>query len=192
MLSSVGLPSMNGFIGEFLCMLGAFQSGFNGNIPMWMPVLAGAGVVLAAVYLLWMFQKVFYGPNANPRNQRLRDIKPWEQGLVWALLVFVFWVGLYPTTFTEKMETSINAVRHQTLLPAGERPSWANNSIDINNKGDVVLVQRGNAFDLGDWQELRVLSPANHQPQREAVVASAGLDTEGTKPVGSFTERAGK
>ncbi|HET6644603.1 MAG TPA: NADH-quinone oxidoreductase subunit M, partial [Fimbriimonadales bacterium] len=125
MLSSVGLPSMNGFIGEFLSMLGAFEAGFDGSVPMWMPVLAGSGVVLAAVYLLWMYQKVFYGPLEKPSLKRLRDIKPWEQGLCWALLVFVFWMGLYPTTFTSKMQASLDAVRHQTVLPAGQRPAWS-------------------------------------------------------------------
>lgn len=171
MLSSVGLPSMNGFIGEFLAMLGAFQSAFNGFVPMWIPVLAGAGVVLAAVYLLWMFQKAFYGRIHNPEIKRLRDIKPWEQGLVWALVVFVFWVGLYPTTFTRSMEASLNAVRHQTTLPPGLRPTWNDLDLDINAKGDVVIVRRASE-NLGDWQEVEVVAPANHQPQRGLFIAA--------------------
>ncbi len=125
-LSSVGLPSLNGFIGEFLCLLGAFEAGYKGQagIPMWMPVLAGSGVVLAAVYLLWMFQKAFYGEVNNPRVRRLRDIKVWEQGLAWALVVFVFWVGLYPRFFTAPMEKSLQALSAQVLKGAGERPTW--------------------------------------------------------------------
>ncbi|MGI8924711.1 MAG: complex I subunit 4 family protein [Fimbriimonadales bacterium] len=172
MLSSVGLPSMNGFIGEFLSMIGAFQAGFNGQVPMWMPVLAGSGVVLAAVYLLWMYQKVFYGSLDKPSLTNLRDIKPWEQGLCWALLVFVFWMGLYPTTFTEKMQASLNAVRHQTLLPPGERPAWSALDVDINGKGEVVAVQRTSDTDLGRWEERGVLSPADHAPQHGEFSAS--------------------
>lgn len=167
MLSSVGLPTTNGFIGEFLCLLGAFQSGFNGFVPMWMPIIAGAGVVLAAVYLLWMYQKAFYGKNENPSNQRLRDIKPWERFTGWSFVVFIFWIGLYPTFLTQKMETSLNAVRHQTLLQPGLRPAWSEMNIDINSKGDIVWVDRKSQQDLGDWVQMRVIVPANHQPQHE-------------------------
>lgn len=172
MLSSVGLPSTNGFIGEFLAMLGAFQAGANENnaIPMWMPVIAGAGVVLAAVYLLWMFQKVFYGPIHNPVVNRLRDIKPWEQAIAWVFVVFVFWLGLYPKFFTDKMQTSLNAVRHQTLQPPGARPAWADvRTIDINSNGDVVVVQRQDLNNLGEWTQIVVRVPSEHQPQRVAM-----------------------
>jgi NADH-quinone oxidoreductase subunit M len=181
-LSSVGLPSMNGFIGEFLAMLGAFQAAFNGAVPMWMPVMAGSGVVLAAVYLLWMFQKVFYGPTNDGHGSSdghgvnlklLRDIKPWEQGLCWALVAFVFWFGLYPSTFTSKMEASLNAVRHQTLLPAGLRPAWADVGVDINSRGDVVAVERPDPANLGEWNELSIVAPAHHQKQASPVVAVA-------------------
>ncbi len=168
MLSSVGLPSTNGFIGEFLCMIGAFQAGFDptSNIPIWMPIVAGGGVVLAAVYLLWMFQKVFYGKVDNPENKKLRDIKLWEAGLGWALVVFVFWLGLYPKTFTSKMEASINAVRHQLLQPPGERPMWTDLSIDINRNGEVVEAFQRDPENLGEWMQGRVISPANHHQQR--------------------------
>lgn len=173
MLSSVGLPSMNGFIGEFLAMLGAFQAGFEGAVPLWMPIAAGAGVVLAAVYLLWMYQKVFYGPNDKPAIKRLRDIKPWEQASVWLLVVFIFWAGLYPTFFTQKMEASINAVRHQTLLPPGERPTWANKEIDINRNGDIVEALERDGEDLGSWTQGRVLVQNSHYRQKEEMKAVA-------------------
>jgi NADH-quinone oxidoreductase subunit M len=172
MLSSVGLPSTNGFIGEFLAMLGAFQAGANEHtgIPMWMPVLAGGGVVLAAVYLFWMFQRVFYGPIQNPVNERLRDIRPWEQAIAWIFVVFVFWLGLYPKFFTDKMQTSLNAVRHQTIQPPGARPAWADvRTIDINQRGDVVVVERKDPNDLGNWTEVAIRVPNEHQPQRIAM-----------------------
>ncbi|MDQ2985909.1 MAG: NADH-quinone oxidoreductase subunit M [Armatimonadota bacterium] len=124
MLSSVGLPSMNGFIGEFLTMLGAFEAGYAGNVPMWMPVLAGGGVVLAAVYLLWMFQKVFYGSIQNPENLRLKDIKPWEQVCCGLLVVLIFWFGLYPKTLTAPIEASLHQARLQVTEPIGSRPTW--------------------------------------------------------------------
>src|SRR5262244_3036171 len=82
MLSSVGLPGTNGFVGEFLAMMGAFEASFANmfGLNISFAVLAGAGVILAAVYLLWMFQKMFYGPVTNEENRRLKDLKAWEIG----------------------------------------------------------------------------------------------------------------
>ncbi|MCH8273501.1 MAG: NADH-quinone oxidoreductase subunit M [Armatimonadetes bacterium] len=176
MLSSVALPSMNGFIGEFLCLIGGFEAGFNGTagIPIWMPVVAGSGIVFAAVYLLWMFQKAFYGPVDKAEIRRLRDIKVWEQGLCWGLVLFVFWIGLYPTFYTSKMEASVNALRHQTIQPPDARPAWADMSVDVNGRGDVVEVTGRDPVDLGVWTQVRVLVPSEHHKQREdteAVVA---------------------
>ena len=101
MLSSVGLPGTNGFIGEFLALLGTFEASFAGiyGLNVVFAVLAGSGVILAAVYLLSMFMKVFYGPLDNPENMRLKDIKPWEIVMCGSLILFVFWGGLYPNTF---------------------------------------------------------------------------------------------
>lgn len=126
MLSSVGLPGTNGFIGEFMAMFGAFQAanaGMNG-LNLWYAVLAGSGVILAAVYLLWMFQKVFYGPNTNPENQRLKDIKPWEIAMASTFVLFIFWGGFYPNTFLKPMEKAITATRMMAQNPVGQRPTW--------------------------------------------------------------------
>jgi len=70
------------------------------------------------------------------------------------------------------MQASLNAVRHQTMLPPGERPAWSALDIDINGKGEVVAVQRTSETDLGHWEERGVLSPADHMPQRGAFSAS--------------------
>lgn len=126
MLSSVGLPSMNGFIGEFLCLLGAFKASMQGSfgVPLWIPVAATAGVILAAVYLLWMFQKMFYGRNDNPSNQNLKDARPFETVIMALLVVFVFWLGLYPKTFTDKINASVAKLVEQTTNMPGKRPAW--------------------------------------------------------------------
>jgi NADH-quinone oxidoreductase subunit M len=126
MLSSVGLPGLNGFVGEFMAMFGAFQSGIEGafGLSLLWPVLATLGVVLAAVYLLWMFQKVFYGPVTNPALLRLRDLKPSEVVMVGLLLAAAVWGGLYPSTFLGPMDGSIAAARRMAVEPAGARPTW--------------------------------------------------------------------
>ena len=140
MLSSVGLPGTNGFIGEFLAMMGAFEASFNGmfGLSVGYAVLAGIGVILAAVYLLWMFQKMFYGPNNNPENQRLKDIKGWEIAMCSPLVLLIFWGGFYPNTFLKPMEKSIAATRMMALNPVGLRPTWKDENLEINGSGDLL------------------------------------------------------
>lgn len=145
MLSSVGLPFLNGFVGEILAMVGAFQSSFAQayGLNVVIPVIAGFGAVLAAGYLLYMFQQMFYGPNKNPENQRLKDIKPWEMALVGSLIVFCFWGGMYPTTFLKPMEAAAQATRLMAVNPKGARPVWADTEMSIDltdgpNRGALV------------------------------------------------------
>ncbi len=138
MLSSVGLPGTNGFIGEFLAMMGGFEASYvrAWGLNMAYPVVAGFGVVLAAVYLLYMFQRVFYGPNTNPENRLLKDIKPWEIAMVGSMVVLIFWGGLYPSTFLKPMEASIQATRMMAVNPVGQRPVWEDPSLEIDTGGD--------------------------------------------------------
>ncbi|MDA8161884.1 MAG: NADH-quinone oxidoreductase subunit M, partial [Desulfobacteraceae bacterium] len=89
-LSSIGLPTTNGFIGEFLILLGTFE------VNKTAAVLAASGVILGAVYMLWMVQRVFYGEVTNPKNLKLPDLSLREFGYLAPLLVFIFWIGLYP------------------------------------------------------------------------------------------------
>lgn len=154
MLSSVGLPGTNGFIGEFMALIGAFEASYNGmfGLNVGFAVLAGIGVILAAVYLLWMFQKMFYGPNNNPENQRLKDIKPWEIAMCAPLVVLIFWGGFYPNTFLKPMEKSIGATRMMALNPVGQRPSWKDAQLEIGENGNLVR-------NTGDKQE--IVAPAN-------------------------------
>ncbi|MES1227868.1 MAG: NADH-quinone oxidoreductase subunit M, partial [Armatimonadota bacterium] len=142
MLSSVGLPGLNGFVGEFMAMLGGFQSSYAGQFglgPLF-PIISGIGVILAAVYLLWMFQKVFYGEVTNDVVSRLKDLKPWEIGLVGVFIVFIFWGGIVPNTFLRPMEASITAARQMALNPAGVRPSWSDLTMEVDGEGTLVRV----------------------------------------------------
>lgn len=126
LLGSVGLPGTNGFVGEFLAMFGMFQAGYQGlmGLNAGFAIVAGAGTVLGAVYLLYMFQQVFYGPIKDPVNRRLRDLKPWEVGVAGVLAVFVVWGGLAPSTFMRPMESSLEGVRAMATEPVGQRPAW--------------------------------------------------------------------
>jgi NADH-quinone oxidoreductase subunit M len=96
-LSSMGLPGLNGFVGEFTILLGAFGSKAIGS--GWFAGLSAIGVILAAVYMLYMFQKMFLGPLDKEENKTLKDLNIREIITLVPLLVFIFWIGLYPKPF---------------------------------------------------------------------------------------------
>jgi NADH-quinone oxidoreductase subunit M len=172
MLSSVGLPATNGFIGEFLAMLGAFQTSFAGlyGLNVFYAVLAGVGVILAAVYLLYMFQQVFYGEIKNPELKRLKDLKPWETVMCGTFVVLIFWGGLYPNTFLKPMEASIGAARMMAINPQGQRPTWSNLQMEMDSRGNLVSVAPRTRSDLDRKPTiLSVIAPANFDPQMKPV-----------------------
>ena len=101
MFSSVGLPGLNGFIGEFLILVGAFQAN------VWYATFAATGVVLSAIYLLWMYQRVMNGPVTKDENKVLKDLSAREIVLLVALVVFIIWIGVYPKMFLDPMQSSV-------------------------------------------------------------------------------------
>ena len=103
-LSSIGLPGTNGFVGEFLILLGSFQAQRTYTI------LAASGVILAAVYMLWMYQRVVFGVVTHPENEGMKDLSAREWAYLLPMVLFVFWIGFYPRTFLDKMEPSVNAL----------------------------------------------------------------------------------
>jgi len=119
-LSSLGLPGLNGFIGEFLILLGAFR------MNPWVAGVSATGVILGAVYLLWMFQRVMFGPVTNEKNRGLPDLTRREFWVMAPVIVFIVWIGVYPNTFlrfldvpaAELMERmSAKSVATRTLEP---------------------------------------------------------------------------
>jgi NADH-quinone oxidoreductase subunit M len=101
-LSSVGLPGLNGFIGELLVIFGVFQ------VRILWAVLAGAGVVLSAIYLLIMVQKTFFGPLDKPANRELHDLCLREIVTLVPIILIAFWIGLYPKPFLRLLERNSN------------------------------------------------------------------------------------
>jgi NADH-quinone oxidoreductase subunit M len=112
MLASVGLPGLNGFVGEFLILLGAFQ-----RWP-WATVIASSGVVLGALYLLWMFQRVIFGPLDRDENRTLKDLSSRELVVLVPVLALCFLMGVLPTPFLRKMQPSIDKVLARIEAPA--------------------------------------------------------------------------
>ena len=100
-LSSIGLPGTNGFVGEFLILLGAFQS----NVVY--GVLATTGVILGAAYMLWMFQRVMFGKITRPENEKLQDLSKREITILVPMVIMIFLMGIYPKLFFSKMDATV-------------------------------------------------------------------------------------
>jgi NADH-quinone oxidoreductase subunit M len=117
MLSSIGLPGTNGFIGEFLVLLGAFRADtarvsipFLHIAPTWgnlWSVAAATGVILSACYMLWMFQRVMFGPVTHPENEKLSDLSMRERLVFAPLLLLIFWMGVMPQPMLDRMQPSL-------------------------------------------------------------------------------------
>jgi NADH-quinone oxidoreductase subunit M len=107
MLSSVGLPGLNGFVGEILCLFGIFKA----NIVL--AILGVTTVILSAAYLLWMFQRVMHGPITNDRVHNFKDINKREIAYLLPIIILMFWMGLYPQPFLRKMDASVNKLINQ-------------------------------------------------------------------------------
>lgn len=114
-LSSMGLPGLNGFVGEFTILQGTFTSEFL-STPAY-AFVATLGVILAAVYLLWMFERVFLGAIRYEENRALRDIDWREVLTLLPLVVFIFWIGLYPQTFLALVDPVANSLVGSLYLP---------------------------------------------------------------------------
>ena len=112
-LSSIGLPGLNGFIGEFLILLGTFKSSVLNSY--YYTVFAATGVIFAAVYLLWMYQRVIFGKLENPHNKDLKDLNKREIGLLVPIIVLIVWIGIYPSTFLSKSELSIKEILKEVV-----------------------------------------------------------------------------
>src|SRR5579862_1128619 len=104
MLSSVGLPLLNGFIGEFTILQGAFEA--HWQWAAW----AVSGIVLGAAYMLWLYQRTMFGPCDNPKNQALKDLNLREVMTLVPLIIGAFWIGLYPTPFFNVLEEPVQAI----------------------------------------------------------------------------------
>jgi NADH-quinone oxidoreductase subunit M len=101
MLASAGLPGLNGFVGEFLILLGTF-----GRWP-WAAAIATSGVVLGALYLLWMYERAIFGPVVHEENRRLKDVSPRELAVITPVLALCFVMGLWPTPILRRIEPAV-------------------------------------------------------------------------------------
>jgi len=117
-MASIGLPFLNGFVGEFLTMIGMWNSNALATVNGWnmnyiATLFAGTGVIFAAVYMLWMVQRVFFGKITNPKNRNLTDLSWREIGLIAPLLFLMVYMGVYPAPFLNRSKESVVAIEQR-------------------------------------------------------------------------------
>jgi NADH-quinone oxidoreductase subunit M len=111
LLSSIGLPLLNGFVGEYLVLLGAYQANF------WYAIVGTSGIIWGAVYMLWMFQRVMFGPLDKPENKELKDLDRREIAILVPIILAMFWIGIYSNPFLRRMDTAINQTIERVQQP---------------------------------------------------------------------------
>jgi NADH-quinone oxidoreductase subunit M len=127
-LASIGLPGLNGFVGEFLILLGAFAA-----TPGW-TVAAASGVVLGAIYMLWMFRRVIFGALIHAENQRLEDLNGRELTILAPIVFLILYMGVYPQPFLTRLQPAVELTLKRILStpappadveqnPGGEQPN---------------------------------------------------------------------
>jgi NADH-quinone oxidoreductase subunit M len=125
MFSSIGLPGLNGFVGEFLILLGIFKT----NVVY--ATFAVTGIVLGAAYMLWLYQRTMFGEPTTPENRTMQDMNPLEIAYMLPLIVLMFWIGLYPRPFLNLMEPTVKhyvaqvQARQQAYLEAAGKTAQA-------------------------------------------------------------------
>ena len=117
-MSSIGLPGLNGFVGEFLILIGSFGSPAIGS-PVY-TIIATTGVIIAAVYMLWMFRRVMFGQLDKEENKNLKDLNTREVGIMLPLILLMFLLGFYATPFLEEISLSSDIIVSRTLEAMNE------------------------------------------------------------------------
>lgn len=129
-LSSIGLPGLNGFVGEFLVLLGTFKT----NVLY--ATFATTGVILSACYMLWMFQRVMFNKLSNAKNQNMRDLNGREWAIILPIIILIFWIGIYPKPIISRLDVSVNYLLSQVDVKYKK-------TVDRQEKEREKLVQKG-------------------------------------------------
>jgi NADH-quinone oxidoreductase subunit M len=122
-LSSIGLPGTNGFVSEFLVLVGSFKT-----YPI-LTTVSAIGVILAAAYLLWALQRIIYNPLDKPENEQLTDLNWREIALLTPVIIAIFWLGIYPKPVLTRMEGATTAFVQSVESRAGQQTASANGGV---------------------------------------------------------------
>jgi NADH-quinone oxidoreductase subunit M len=170
-LSSIGLPGLNGFVGEFLILVGTFR------VSVLYAVLGTAGIILAAVYMLWMFQRVMFGPVTQDANRSLTDLTPREVAVLVPILVLIVWIGIYPQPFLRTTEASVKQLLAQTHRQPG--PNAATSHEPRATSGSGTAGQQGSKA-AGGRQGLDEQGATSHEPGVTSLASAIDMDQTGS------------
>jgi NADH-quinone oxidoreductase subunit M len=139
--SSMGVPGLNGFIGELLILIGAFKASLGYGL------VATIGLVLGAVYLLWMYKRVMYGNITKDENRNLKDMTGREFAYLLPIILFIVWIGVYPKPFLDKMDASVQhlleVVNHpESMRTHAQKNIWLNANYANKNLEQFAADQR--------------------------------------------------
>ena len=149
-MSSIGLPTLNGFIGEILILQGIFVVN-----KVW-AAFAATGIVLGAAYMLWLYQRTMFGAVNNPKNEGLSDLSLREFATFTPLLILAVWIGLYPKPFIDRLDTSVDRVMarvNSTYAPLNA------GAADEGEPGEADLLAQIDGETTGDGVDRLVLLP---------------------------------
>ncbi|MFA5027380.1 MAG: NADH-quinone oxidoreductase subunit M [Candidatus Methylomirabilota bacterium] len=142
MLSSMGLPGLNGFVGEFLILIGVFQ------VRWWWGALAVTGIVLGAAYMLWLFQRTMFGEITNEKNRHLPDLDAREIMTLLPIIACCFWIGLYPAPFLKAMEASVGPVIRTVQQGSAAKPIQSRQAVARQETRQPPAASARNALPL--------------------------------------------
>jgi NADH-quinone oxidoreductase subunit M len=131
-LSSIGLPGLNGFVGEFLILAGSFRT------HPWLAGLATVGVILAAYYMLRMYGRVMFGPLEREENRGLPDVGARELAILLPIVALIFWIGLYPRPFLERTAPSVDRFVERVVT----EPPSAGGAADVGDRAAAPETDR--------------------------------------------------
>ncbi len=167
-LSSMGLPLLNGFIGEFTILQGTFMepviAGYSGRVWAAWAVL---GVILGAAYLLWLYQRVFFGPVNNPKNEKLHDLTPREVVTFVPLIVLAFWIGLFPKPFFQILEQPVNNIVYNQLHRDLPKPQPGGPPVEAGAQPDTHVAAREATRAISTAEQAKsVVNPTNVEKRK--------------------------
>ena len=172
-MSSIGLPALNGFIGELLILQGVFVAN-----KIW-AAFAASGVVLGAAYMLWLYQRTMFGKIENPKNEHLQDLNFREFATYAPLLILAVWIGLYPKPFIDRLQTSVDRVvvriNPEYQRSSGFRLPVPGSPVTRSREPDPEPAERRNHGERA--------SACRHQPERFLLPAAGDRSHDGRAAV---------
>ncbi|MEW6733295.1 MAG: NADH-quinone oxidoreductase subunit M [Acidobacteriota bacterium] len=172
-LSSIGLPMLNGFIGEFLILRGAFEAN------RWWAALGATGIVLGAAYMLWLYQRVFFGKLENEKNKNLPDLSVREWFYFAPLIILAFWIGVYPKPVLDYIEQPTNLIVEQV------RPGYFNHARLEAPKEAKLEHNTGTTIHTGEPTHSEEGKPAAKPAEGHSTDQPTGTPTS-DKPTGAM------